>query len=183
VVALETDTGLTGWGEVCPIPHYLPAYARGVAPALQELAPVLLGADPVGVEALMARADACIFPAMTMPSPPSTSPCGTSRAQAADCRCTRCWAGGAGRPAALSLDHLRRPDEMARMAARPRTKACASSRPSWAPIGRLAGRCRSACIRVREAVGPGPLVYGDWNCGATRLDATRVGRAVARPST
>ena len=31
---------------------------------------------------------------------------------------------------------------------------------------------------VREAVGPGPLVYGDWNCGSTRLDATRVGRAV-----
>jgi L-alanine-DL-glutamate epimerase-like enolase superfamily enzyme len=32
---------------------------------------------------------------------------------------------------------------------------------------------------VREAVGEGPLVYGDWNCAATRLDATRVGRAVA----
>ena len=34
-------------------------------------------------------------------------------------------------------------------------------------------------VRVREAVGDGPLVYGDWNCGASRLDATRVGRAVA----
>jgi L-alanine-DL-glutamate epimerase-like enolase superfamily enzyme len=33
--------------------------------------------------------------------------------------------------------------------------------------------------KVREAVGPGPLVYGDWNCGATRLHATRTGRAVA----
>ena len=33
--------------------------------------------------------------------------------------------------------------------------------------------------RVREAVGPGPLVYGDWNCGATSLTATRVGRAAA----
>ena len=32
---------------------------------------------------------------------------------------------------------------------------------------------------VREAVGDGPLVYGDWNCGATSLDASRVGRAVA----
>jgi L-alanine-DL-glutamate epimerase-like enolase superfamily enzyme len=32
---------------------------------------------------------------------------------------------------------------------------------------------------VREAVGEGPLVYGDWNCGATSLDASRVGRAVA----
>ena len=32
---------------------------------------------------------------------------------------------------------------------------------------------------VREAVGDGPLVYGDWNCGASQLDATRVARAVA----
>ena len=58
VIALDTDAGLTGWGEVCPIPHYLPAYARGVAPALQELAPIILGGDPVGAEALMAKADA-----------------------------------------------------------------------------------------------------------------------------
>jgi L-alanine-DL-glutamate epimerase-like enolase superfamily enzyme len=32
---------------------------------------------------------------------------------------------------------------------------------------------------VRDAVGAGPLVYGDWNCGASQLDASRVGRAVA----
>jgi L-alanine-DL-glutamate epimerase-like enolase superfamily enzyme len=32
---------------------------------------------------------------------------------------------------------------------------------------------------VRDAVGTGPLVYGDWNCGASQLDASRVGRAVA----
>ena len=30
VVCISTDTGLTGWGEVCPIPHYLPAFAGGV---------------------------------------------------------------------------------------------------------------------------------------------------------
>jgi hypothetical protein len=108
VIAVETDTGLTGWGEVCPIPHYLPAYARGVAPALQELAPVILGADPVGPEALMARADARICPGMSMPNPRSTSRSGTSRARRQACRCTRFWAGGGSRPAALSLDHLRR---------------------------------------------------------------------------
>ena len=58
VIAIETDAGLTGWSEVCPIPHYLPAYACGVVPAWQELAPVILGGDPVGAEALMAKADA-----------------------------------------------------------------------------------------------------------------------------
>ena len=25
ILRLESDDGLTGWGEVCPIPHYLPA--------------------------------------------------------------------------------------------------------------------------------------------------------------
>ena len=33
VLRLQADNGLAGWGEVCPIPHYLAAYAGGVAPA------------------------------------------------------------------------------------------------------------------------------------------------------
>jgi L-alanine-DL-glutamate epimerase-like enolase superfamily enzyme len=28
VLRLGTDIGLQGWGEVCQIPHYLPAYAK-----------------------------------------------------------------------------------------------------------------------------------------------------------
>ena len=33
VVRVETDTGLVGHGEVCPLgPFYLPAYARACAP-------------------------------------------------------------------------------------------------------------------------------------------------------
>ena len=48
VLRLDTDSGLCGFGETCPIPHYLPAYANGVAPALAEMASVILGADPVG---------------------------------------------------------------------------------------------------------------------------------------
>lgn len=48
VIALETDEGITGWGEVCPIPHYLPAYANGVAPAVKEMSALIIGADPLG---------------------------------------------------------------------------------------------------------------------------------------
>ena len=58
VLKVDTDEGLSGWGEVCPIPHYLPAYARGVAPALQEMAPVILGSDPVGPKTVMTKANA-----------------------------------------------------------------------------------------------------------------------------
>jgi L-alanine-DL-glutamate epimerase-like enolase superfamily enzyme len=47
IVRVETDTGLAGHGEVCPLgPFYLPAYAEGVRTGLRELAPHLLGQDP-----------------------------------------------------------------------------------------------------------------------------------------
>ncbi|QDU11913.1 cis-3-hydroxy-L-proline dehydratase [Gimesia aquarii] len=47
VVEVETDLGITGYGEVCPLgPVYLPAYARGVRAGIEELAPALLGEDP-----------------------------------------------------------------------------------------------------------------------------------------
>ena len=47
VVTVETDSGLTGCGESCPIGgNYLAAYAEGVPPALSRLAPALIGQDP-----------------------------------------------------------------------------------------------------------------------------------------
>jgi cis-L-3-hydroxyproline dehydratase len=47
IVRVETDDGLAGHGEVCPLgPFYLPAYADGVRAGLRELGPHLLGEDP-----------------------------------------------------------------------------------------------------------------------------------------
>lgn len=47
VVRVETDRGLVGHGEVCPLgPFYLPAYAEGVRAGLRELGPHVLGEDP-----------------------------------------------------------------------------------------------------------------------------------------
>jgi len=47
VVAIETDAGITGHGEVCPLgPFYLPAYARGARAGIEELGSHLLGEDP-----------------------------------------------------------------------------------------------------------------------------------------
>lgn len=46
VVAVESDSGIVGYGEVCPLgPFYLPAYAEGVRSGLRELGPHLLGLD------------------------------------------------------------------------------------------------------------------------------------------
>jgi L-alanine-DL-glutamate epimerase-like enolase superfamily enzyme len=61
VVAVETDAGVTGYGEVCPLgPAYLPAYAAGVRAGLLELAPKLLGADPMQLARLNRAMDAAL---------------------------------------------------------------------------------------------------------------------------
>jgi L-alanine-DL-glutamate epimerase-like enolase superfamily enzyme len=47
VVEIQTDTGICGYGEVCPLgPAYLPAYAAGARTGIAELAPHLIGLDP-----------------------------------------------------------------------------------------------------------------------------------------
>ncbi|HLY76056.1 MAG TPA: cis-3-hydroxy-L-proline dehydratase [Planctomycetota bacterium] len=61
IVGVETETGLTGYGEVCPLgPFYLPAYAEGVRSGLRELGPHLIGADPRELSKLNHRMDAAL---------------------------------------------------------------------------------------------------------------------------
>ncbi len=58
VVAVETDAGLTGFGEVCPLgPVYLPSYAAGARAGIAELAPAVMGADPTQLLQLNHRMD------------------------------------------------------------------------------------------------------------------------------
>ncbi len=178
VLRLDTDSGLSGWGEVCPIPQYLPAYARGVAPAVEEMAPVLLGADPIGPEAVMEKLN------HHLPGHPYAK-------SAIDTALWDLTAQAAGLPlhallggrheADMPLYHsitCVAPDEMARMAVEAYDQGMRQfqvklgAEGDWqADVARL--------TQVRAAVGPGPLVYGDWNCGSDALTATRVGRAVA----
>jgi L-alanine-DL-glutamate epimerase-like enolase superfamily enzyme len=177
VIAVDTDAGLTGWGEVCPIPHYLPAYARGVAPALQELAPVYLGADPVGVEALMAKADA-FLPGHVYAKSALDIALWDITGQVA--RLPVHALLGGQRQADMPLYHsitCVEPDEMALIAREAQAQGITQFQVKLGASGDWqtdVERLR----KVRAEVGPGPLVYGDWNCGATTLDAIRVGRAV-----
>jgi cis-L-3-hydroxyproline dehydratase len=61
IVGVETDEGLVGYGEVCPLgPFYLPAYAAGVRTGLVELAPHLIGMDPRELNAVNQRMDAAL---------------------------------------------------------------------------------------------------------------------------
>jgi L-alanine-DL-glutamate epimerase-like enolase superfamily enzyme len=178
VLCLETADGRKGWGEVCPIPHYLPAFAKGVPSAVAEMAPKLLGADLAGVDALMHRLDRHLI----------------GHAYAKSLVDIALWdllgkitgqplynlLGGRVQkdmPLYHSITCIA-PEEMARIA----NEAYATGiRQFQVKLGVEADWQVDAerLSKVREAVGPGPLVYGDWNCGATRLQATRTGRAVA----
>src|SRR5271169_6319202 len=53
VVAVSTDEGITGYGEVCPLGSaYLAAYPAGARAGIAELAPQLIGIDPLQLGAL-----------------------------------------------------------------------------------------------------------------------------------
>lgn len=61
IVGVETDSGLVGYGEVCPLgPFYLPAYAEGVRCGIRELGPHLLGMDPRELGKLNMQMDAAL---------------------------------------------------------------------------------------------------------------------------
>ncbi|AGY91227.1 hypothetical protein SPICUR_01015 [Spiribacter curvatus] len=61
VVEIETDAGISGVGEICPLgPAYLPAYAAGARTGLQELAPGLLGLDPTRPMQVSHHLDQCL---------------------------------------------------------------------------------------------------------------------------
>ena len=61
IVGVETECGMTGYGEVCPLgPFYLPAYAEGVRAGIKELGPHLIGFDPRELAKLNQRMDAAL---------------------------------------------------------------------------------------------------------------------------
>ncbi len=61
VVAVETDVGITGYGECCPLGSaYLPAYATGVRAGLQEIGPKVIGMDPTDLGVLNRHMDSVL---------------------------------------------------------------------------------------------------------------------------
>lgn len=61
VVAVETDAGITGYAECCPLGSaYLPAYAAGVRAGLREIGPQLIGLDPTALDVLNRHMDAVL---------------------------------------------------------------------------------------------------------------------------
>jgi L-alanine-DL-glutamate epimerase-like enolase superfamily enzyme len=61
IVGVESDSGVIGYGETCPLgPFYLPAYANGVRAGIAELGPHLLGKDPLELTYLNREMDTAL---------------------------------------------------------------------------------------------------------------------------
>ncbi|MGY9071658.1 MAG: cis-3-hydroxy-L-proline dehydratase [Acidimicrobiales bacterium] len=59
VLVIDTDEGLSGVGEICPLgPSYLPAYAEGARTGIELLARDLIGEDPLAIDVLNHKMDA-----------------------------------------------------------------------------------------------------------------------------
>ena len=62
IVKVTTDQGIAGYGEVCPLGSaYMDAFAAGVPPGVNELAPFLLGRDPRDIRGMNAAMDSALM--------------------------------------------------------------------------------------------------------------------------
>ncbi|MEM7289575.1 MAG: mandelate racemase/muconate lactonizing enzyme family protein [Pseudomonadota bacterium] len=60
-VKLETDAGITGWGEGTPWGHtYVPAHGPGIRSGIETMAHSILGADPRKLETVECAMDKCL---------------------------------------------------------------------------------------------------------------------------
>jgi L-alanine-DL-glutamate epimerase-like enolase superfamily enzyme len=176
VVGVETDAGITGWGEVCPLgPVYLPSYADGARAGISEIAPALLGEDPRDVDVINRLMDT------TLKGHPYTK-------SAIDIACWDILGKAAGQPVCTLLGGRCGEDVMLYRAISQGTpEAMAQSVAGYRAEGYRKFQLKSgsdpetdiARIRaVREVLEPGDILVADANTGWLMHEAARVVRGV-----
>jgi L-alanine-DL-glutamate epimerase-like enolase superfamily enzyme len=176
LVAVESDTGLVGWGEVCPLgPAYLPAYAEGVRAGLAVLAPHLLGEDPRQLDRLNRRMDAAMKGHPYVKSGVDVA-CWDLLGQAAGLPVATLLGGRCGEDFVLyRAISQEAPEEMARRVAGYRAEGY---RRFQLKVGG-APEVDVARIRaVRAVLGDSDVLVADANTGWLMHEAARVVRAV-----
>ena len=178
IISIDTDSGIQGWGECCPIPHYLPAYAKGIAPALTELAPIIIGSDPVGPEALMLKVNKYLQGHNYAKSPLDIALWDIT-AKVAKLPLFKLLGGQKQKDMPLyhSITCVA-PDEMVKIAKEKQKEGITQFQVKLGVDNNWQVDAERL-IKVREVIDDNHLVYGDWNCGATPLDAIRTSRKVA----
>ena len=176
LVEVETDAGVTGWGEVCPLgPFYLPAYGPGARTGIAELGPHLIGLDPRELGRLNHRMDAALKGHPYVKS-------------AIDMACWDILGKAAGLPVctllggrfgeAVDLYRAISQEPAARMAARVAQYRAEGYRKFQLKVGGDPGEDIARIRAVRAKLKAGDVLVADANTGWLMHDAARVVRAV-----
>jgi len=176
IVAVETDQGITGYAECCPLGSaYLPAYARGVRAGLEEIGPRLIGVDPRELGVINRRMDAVLRGHPYVKSPIDIA-CWDILGKAAGLPVYRLLGGAAQEEVelyrAISQDT---PDAMARSVRAYRQRGY---RKFQLKVGGDPNVDIDRIWACRSALEPGDLLVADANTGWATHDAARVVAAV-----
>ena len=176
VVAVDTDVGLTGWGEVCPLgPAYLPAYANGARAGIREIGPALIGLDPRELGRLNAVMDQTLKGHPYVKSP-------------LDMACWDLLGKSAGLPVATLLGGRHGEDfALYRAISQEAPEAMAARVGAYRAEGyrkfqlKVGGEVEADIARIKacaKVLEPGDILVADANTGWTMHEAARVCDAV-----
>ncbi len=177
VVAVETDEGLTGYAECCPLGSaYLPAYARGVRAGLEEIGPRLIGMDPLALGPLNRHMDAVLRGHPYVKAP-------------IDIACWDILGKATGLPLVTLLGGVAQDDvKLYRAISQEAPEAMARKIAGYRAEGytkfqlKVGGNANDDTARIRacrDILEPTDILVCDANTGWTMADAARVVNAVA----
>ena len=176
IVRIDTDEGLSGYGEVCPLgPAYLPAYAAGARTGIAEIGPALLGLDPRALGPLNETMDAALKGHPYVKSPIDVA-CWDILGQAAGLPLCEMLGGRYGDDFVLyRAISQETPERMAELVS---THRAAGYTRFQLKVGSDATTDIQRIRFASEVVGDGDRLVADANTGWLMHDAMRVVRAV-----
>ena len=176
-VKIETDAGLTGWGEGTPWGHtYVPAHGPGIRAGLETMAKVLLGLDPRNLLDVERAMDLCL-PGHLYAKSPVDMACWDIAGQAAGRSIADMMGSGSRTPAPIASSvGAKSPAEIDTVMNRYR------DRGYWVHSVKVGGDVEADIERIRHVEanrGPRERILYDVNRAWTRQQAIRVMTATA----
>ena len=177
-VRIDTDEGVSGWGEGCPWGHtYLPAHGPGIRAGIETLAPHLIGADALALDALNRLMDVQLPGHLYVKSPIDMA-CWDILGKVSGLPLWRLFGGAAPEPVLVNSSiSTGTPEQMIALIDEARTKgyrvhsAKVGGTDPHADIGRIEA--------ISAAIRPGEDVTFDVNRAWTPSSAIRVLNSVA----
>jgi L-alanine-DL-glutamate epimerase-like enolase superfamily enzyme len=176
VVAVETDSGITGFSECCPLGSaYLPAYAHGVRAGLEEIGPKLIGLDPTDLDVLGRHMDTVLRGHPYVKAPIDIA-CWDILGKVTGMPVYKLLGGAAQEKIALyRAISQEAPKEMARKIAGYKAEGYTKFQL------KVGGDADQDIVRIREtrgALGDSDILVADANTGWTRAEAARIAASV-----